>query len=124
MMVKMVDAVDSDTSQPDQRFRGTLEANLTARDVVVAPKGTTVFGRVLTAESAGGTSGGQLEFDLTDIVLNGQPYSLSTSPIRLKGKDRVARLEPGRKQERARRACQVNSTFLTPAAGPQRVYVT
>src|SRR6185369_13107262 len=43
IMVRTVDAVDSETSQPDQRFRGTLETNLTADGVVVAPKGTTVF---------------------------------------------------------------------------------
>jgi len=84
LMVKMVDAVDSETSQPDQRFRGTLEANLMAGDTVVAPKGTTVFGRLLTAQSAG-RSGGQLEFDLTDIVINSQTYSLSTSSQQFKG---------------------------------------
>jgi len=84
-MVKMLDAVDSETSQPDQRFRGTLEANLMAGDVVVAPKGTTVFGRLLRAEAAAGGSGGQLEFDLTDIVINGQTYSLATSSNQAQG---------------------------------------
>jgi hypothetical protein len=59
LMVKMIDSVDSDKSNPNDRFRGSLEANLMAGNVVVAPKGTTVFGRVLTAESAG-RSGGQL----------------------------------------------------------------
>ena len=85
LMVKMVDAVDSETSQPDQRFRGSLEANLMAGDVLVAPKGTTVFGRLLTAESSSARSGGQLEFDLTDIVINGQTYSLSTSSNQAQG---------------------------------------
>lgn len=84
LMVTMVDAVDSEISQPDQRFRGTLEASLMAGDTVVAPKGTTVFGRLLTAQSAG-RSGGQLEFDLTDIVMNGQTYSLSTSSHQIQG---------------------------------------
>ena len=55
-----------------------------AGDVVVAPKGTTVFGRLLTADSAG-RSGGQLEFDLTDIVINGQTYSLSTTSNQAQG---------------------------------------
>jgi hypothetical protein len=85
LMVTMVNAVDSDTSQPGQRFRGTLETNLMAGDVVAAPKGTTVFGRLLTAESSGGRSGGQLEFDLTDIVINGQTHSLATSSNQLQG---------------------------------------
>lgn len=83
-MVTMNEAVDSDTSQPDQRFRGTLEANLMAGDKVVAPKGTTVFGRILTAESAG-RSGGTLEFDLTDILIDGQTFSLTTSSNQAQG---------------------------------------
>jgi hypothetical protein len=84
MMVKMVDSVDSERNQANDRFRGSLEANLMAGDVVVAPKGTTVFGRLLTADSSG-RSGGQLEFDLTDIVINGQTYSLSTSSNQAQG---------------------------------------
>src|SRR5215831_10805269 len=78
ILVRMVDSVDSETSQPDQRFRGSLETNLMAGSVLVAPEGTTVLGRLLSAESAGRGSGGQLEFDLTDIMINGQIHSLST----------------------------------------------
>jgi len=84
MMVKMVDSVDSERNHANDRFRGSLEANLMAGDLVVAPKGTTVFGRLLTADSSG-RSGGQLEFDLTDIVINGQTYSLSTSSNQAQG---------------------------------------
>ena len=85
IMVRMEDSVDSDKSQPNNRFRGSLEANLMAGGVVVAPKGTAVFGRVLTAESAGRGTGGQLEFDLTDIMIGGQTYSLSTSSNQAQG---------------------------------------
>jgi hypothetical protein len=79
LVVRMRDSVNSETSQPNQRFRGTLETNLTSDGEVVAPKGTTVFGRLLEAQSAGARSGGVLEFDLTDIQINGQTYSLATS---------------------------------------------
>jgi hypothetical protein len=85
LMVKMIDAVDSDKSQPNDRFRGSLEAPLMAGDVMVAPKGTTVFGRLLTAQSSGRGSGGQLEFDLTDIMINGQMHSLATSSNQVQG---------------------------------------
>jgi hypothetical protein len=84
MMVRMVDPVDSERNQANDRFRGSLDANLMADNVVVAPKGTTVFGRLITAESAG-RSGGQLEIDLTDIVINGQTYSLTTSSKQAQG---------------------------------------
>jgi hypothetical protein len=84
-MVRMNDAVDSDKNQVNDRFRGTLEANLMAGDVVVAPKGTTVFGRLLTADSSSRQAGGQLELDLTDITINGQMYSLVTSSNQMQG---------------------------------------
>ena len=85
IMVKMIDAVDSEKSHPDQRFRGSLEANLMAGDVVVAPKGTTVFGRLIAVEAASARSGGRLEFDLTDIKINGETYSLATSSNEVQG---------------------------------------
>ena len=87
IMVRTADAVDSEKSQPDQRFRGSLETDLTAGDVVVAPKGTTVFGRLIAAESAGSRSGGRLEFDLTDIEINGKTYSLATSSNEVQGQN-------------------------------------
>ncbi len=87
MMVKMIDAVDSETSNASDRFRGVLEANLMAGNVLVAPKGTTVFGRLITAESAGRTAGGQLELDITDIMINGQMHSLMTTSSQMQGEN-------------------------------------
>jgi hypothetical protein len=87
MMVKMTDAVDSETSNASDRFRGVLEANLMAGNVLVAPKGTTVFGRLITAESAGRTAGGQLELDITDIMINGQMHSLMTTSSQMQGEN-------------------------------------
>jgi hypothetical protein len=87
LMVKMIDAVDSDTNTANDRFRGTLEANLMAGDVVVAPKGTTVYGRLITANSAGSTSGGELELDITDIMIDGTLHSLTTSTNQMQGQE-------------------------------------
>jgi len=97
IMVRMVDSVDSETSQPDQRFRGSLETNLMAGNVLVAPAGTTVFGRLLSAESAGRGSGGQLEFDLTDIMINGQTHSLSTESNQAQGQGTSSQAGTGAK---------------------------
>ena len=87
LMVKMIDAVDSDTNTANDRFRGELEANLMADNVMVAPKGTTVYGRLLTAESAGRTSGGELELDITDIMIDGALHSLRTSTKQMQGQE-------------------------------------
>lgn len=85
MMVRMIDPVDSDNNRVNDRFRGSLEANLVAGSQLVAPKGTTVYGRLLTAESSGRRSGGELELDLTDIMLDGKMYSLATSSNEIQG---------------------------------------
>src|SRR5579864_6778240 len=85
MMVKMVDPVDSKKNNENDRFRGSLEANLSVDNKMVAPKGTTVFGRLITAQAASSGQAAQLELDLTDIVINGQTYSLSTSSKQVEG---------------------------------------
>lgn len=87
LMVRMVDSVDSDTNSANDRFRGELEANLMAGNAVVAPKGTTVYGRLLSAESAGRTSGGELELDITDIMIDGTLHSLRTSTKQKQGEE-------------------------------------
>lgn len=85
MMVKMVDPVDSKKNNENDRFRGSLETNLSVDNKMVAPKGTTVFGRLITAQAASSGQAAQLELDLTDIVINGQTYSLSTSSKQMEG---------------------------------------
>jgi hypothetical protein len=85
MMVKMIDPVDSKKNNENDRFRGTLEANLTVDNNVIAPKGTTVFGRLVTAQAASSGQAAQLEFDLTDIMIDGQTYSLATSSKQVQG---------------------------------------
>jgi hypothetical protein len=85
MMVRMVDPVDSKKNNENDRFKGTLEANLSVDNKVVAPKGTTVFGRLITAQAASSGQAAQLELDLTDIMIDGEMYSLSTSSKQLEG---------------------------------------
>jgi len=89
MLIRMVDSVDSKKQQAGYRFTANLETNLQVDDMVIAPRGTTVYGRLASAESAGRMSGGaQLILELTDIVINGTAYPLLTSvyEVRSKGK--------------------------------------
>ena len=80
ILIRMVDSVDSSKQQVGHRFTARLETNLQVGDVVVAPRGSTVYGRLATAKSAGNMSGGaELTLELTDIVINGTAYPLLTS---------------------------------------------
>jgi hypothetical protein len=86
ILVRMVDSVDSKKQKTGYRFTATLETNLQAVDVVVAPRGTTVYGRLASASSAGRMSGSsELTLELTDIVINGTSYPLLSSTYEVKG---------------------------------------
>src|SRR5215467_5714178 len=87
ILVRMVDSVDSSKQKAGYRFKATLEANLQAYDVTVAPKGTTLYGVLAQASSSGKFKGSsQLTLELTDIVINGTAYPLLTSTYEVKGK--------------------------------------
>jgi hypothetical protein len=84
ILIRMVNSVDSSKQQAGYRFTANLETNLQVDDVVVAPRGSTVYGRLAQAKSAGNMSGGaELTLELTDIVINGTAYPLLTSTYQL-----------------------------------------
>jgi hypothetical protein len=87
ILIRTVDAIDSSKQKTGFRFTATLETNLQAEDKVIAPRGTTVYGRLAQASSAGRMSGSsELTLELTDIVINGTAYPLLTSTYEVKGK--------------------------------------
>ena len=87
ILIRMVDSVDSSKQKAGYRFTATLEANLQAYDVMVAPRGTTVYGMLAQASSSGRFKGSsQLTLELTDIVINGTAHPLMTTDYEVKGK--------------------------------------
>src|SRR5215471_6994873 len=71
ILIRTIDPIDTTKQKTGYRFTASLEANLQADDVVVAPRGTTVYGRLAEASSAGRMSGSsQLTLELTDIMIN------------------------------------------------------
>jgi len=84
ILIRMVNSVDSSKQQVGYRFTANLETNLQAGEIVVAPRGSTVYGRLANAKSAGNMSGGaELTLELTEIVINGTAYPLLTSTYRV-----------------------------------------
>jgi hypothetical protein len=87
ILIRMVDSIDSAKQKTGYRFSATLETNLQVEDTVVAPRGTTLYGRLAEASSAGRMSGSsELTLELTDVVINGTAYPLLTSTYEVKGK--------------------------------------
>jgi hypothetical protein len=87
ILIRTIDPIDSSKQKTGYRFKASLETNLQLEDTVVAERGTTVYGRLAEASSAGRMSGSsELSLELTDIVINGTSYSLMTSTYEIKGK--------------------------------------
>jgi hypothetical protein len=92
ILVRTTENIDSQTSRQGSRFTGELETNLQLDDVIVAPRGATVHGRLLEATSAGRTSGrSRLTLELTDIVINGTANPILTESYQLRGRGQGGR---------------------------------
>ena len=87
VLIRTADPIDSSKQKAGYRFTASLETNLQSDNLVVARRGTTVYG-VLAAASSGGRMKGssELDLELTDIVINGTSYPLMTSAYEIKGK--------------------------------------
>lgn len=87
LLIRTSDAIDSSKQKTGFKFTASLETNLQIDNTVVAPRGSTVYGRLANASSSGRMSGSsELTLELTDIVINGTAYPLVTSTYEIKGK--------------------------------------
>jgi hypothetical protein len=87
VLVQLVDTLDTSYTETGQVFSATLSTNLLANGYVVARIGTPAYGQVIEANSAGRASGtSQLQIQLTQIVIGGNPYPIVTNTFDSKGK--------------------------------------
>ena len=85
IVVRMIDPVNSDKNEVSTSFRGSLEGNLMAGNQVAAPRGTIVYASLLSSKASTNEKGGQLELDLTGIMIDNQMHSLATSSVSAQG---------------------------------------
>jgi hypothetical protein len=89
MLVRMIDGVDSKKNNVGDVFHASLETDLVINDVIVARKGTDVYGRLAEAKQAGHYAGSaELQLELTRLVIDGKDYPVVSSDYDLKGKGR------------------------------------
>lgn len=87
ILIRMIDSIDTKKQKAGFKFTASLETNLQAEDMVVAPRGTMVYGQLVSASSAGSMKGSsELTLELTDIMINNTAYPLLTSTYEIKGK--------------------------------------
>lgn len=78
--IRMIDSINSETNKIGDTFVAVLDEALYQGGVEVVPRGADVRGRIANLNEAGRLAGSaQLGLELTQIVVNGIPYSLATS---------------------------------------------
>lgn len=91
LLVRTIDAVDSDKNRPGDKFSASLEESLYIDQNMIAPKGTSVYGRLEQAQESGQLTGrAQLRLSLTGMVIQGRTIPLSTGDYELSGSSRGA----------------------------------
>ncbi len=89
LLVRMIDSVDSDKNNIGDRFRASLEQDFVVDSVVIAPKGTDVYGRLSEAKEAGHLAGkSQLKLELTDILIQNRLQPIMTGEYEVSGSSR------------------------------------
>jgi hypothetical protein len=89
MAIRLVDAIDSETAQPGQTFRATLDSPLSSEGDTAIPSGYDVQGHVVDVKSAGKFAGkSELVLQLDRIVVGGKSYSIQTDQYRREGNSR------------------------------------
>jgi hypothetical protein len=89
ILVRMIDSVDSSKNHVGDIFHASLETDLTVNEMLVARKGTDVYGRLAEAKEAGHLAGSsELQLELTRMVIDGRDYPVVSSDYTLQGKGR------------------------------------
>jgi len=89
ILVRMIDSVDSSKNHVGDIFHASLETDVTVNGMLVARKGTDVYGRLAEAKEAGHIAGSsELQLELTRMVIDGRDYPVVSSDYTLQGKGR------------------------------------
>jgi len=87
LLVRMIDGVDSSKNHVGDLFHASLETDLNVNGVLVARKGTDVYGRLASSDKGGTFSGkSELQLELTRLVIDGRDYPVVSSDYNVQGK--------------------------------------
>ena len=89
LAIRLVDELDSETAQPGQTFKATLDSPLSVDGEVVVPAGHDVQGHVIDVKSAGKFAGkSELSLQLERISVGNRSYNIQTDQYRREGSSR------------------------------------
>lgn len=86
LTIRLRDTLDSGRHSSGHRFTGVLEGDLVGNGVVVAKRGSQVYGRIVSANSAGRVAGkAHLTMEVTEVMVNNQLKPVVTTQIKAEG---------------------------------------
>src|SRR6266700_2320810 len=89
VVIRMIDSINSEKNKVGETFTAVLDEPLIQGGVEVIPRGADVHGRIANVNEAGRIAGSaQLGLELTQVVVNGIPYSVTTSEYNEVGEGR------------------------------------
>jgi hypothetical protein len=89
ILIRMIDSINSETNKEGETFVAVLDEPVTQNGIEIIPRGADVRGRIANLEGAGRIKGkAELGLELTQIVVNGIPYSVTTSEYEQAGESR------------------------------------
>ncbi len=107
LVIRMSETVDSKRHSSGHKFRGQLESALVVNGVTVARRGSTVYGRILSAKQAGRLAGSSdMTIEFTDLLVDDQMHSMRTQGLKAQGGN-----EAGRTAGRTARAAALGGLY-------------
>ena len=89
LAIRLVDELDSETAQPGQTFKATLDSPLSVDGEIVVPAGYDVQGHIIDVKSAGKFAGkSELALQLDRIAVGERSYNIQTDQYRREGSSR------------------------------------
>ncbi len=83
VVVRTTSAINSREHKAGYKFTVKLEADLVSGQVIIAPRGTTIYGVITQAKKSGRLLGkSSLQLSMTDIMINNQLKPIQTSEIK------------------------------------------
>jgi hypothetical protein len=88
--IRMIDAVDSETSQLGQTFQASLDEPIMLNGVTVIPRGVDVVAKLIEDKQSGKVTGRtELTMDLVSIRVNGRMIDLNTEEVTTSSESRT-----------------------------------
>jgi hypothetical protein len=82
LMVRMSETLDSRKHSTGHRFKGQLEGALIVQGQEIAPRGTFVYGHIISGRQSGRVAGSsELSVEFTDIMIDDQLFPIVTTGL-------------------------------------------